>query len=382
VGPFSLAKNKSDEKCQLVDCVDKIMDIFYSRLEDLPVDLLSPFADTIIKGVNALVSVTQKRIFIPVSIWMAELINEPIKSQIASVINTFIDSASLEDLKFVFNNIGVKDDKEEVIQTYNDALKQRATHDQQVFEYLYDIASKDIRKEWFVELIRVDHQRALKKLEQLDYRVDDRKSVVSAIFTRMNMLPQIMQRKELLFACNKMKCANDAELKGRFAESIKALLRDTTPDPQKMGMELLQEATYLSQTHKRDIAIDTIEYLSSLPPATAYQPSSAKSVLLAWPLLTSPPRGKLLYYVFDILIRRGSTVQSIQLGLNIMSQIEPKLLYEDYSKYFDDLLNRAETETDPNIKSLLINGLNGLDSKELNDRNRNFWQRVRRLSSA
>ena len=120
---------------------------------------------------------------------------------------------------------------------------------------------------------------------------------------------------------------------------------------------------------------------TSVPSATAHQPSSAKSVLLAWSLLTTPPKEKFLYYVFDILIRRGSTIQSIQLGLNIMGQIEPRLKYEDYSKYFDDLLSRAETETDPNINSLLVNGLKSLDPKDLNDQNKSFWQKVRKLSS-
>ncbi|MFX0208361.1 MAG: hypothetical protein ACFFDT_20430 [Candidatus Hodarchaeota archaeon] len=193
---------------------------------------------------------------------------------------------------------------------------------------------------------------------------------MSAILTKMSTIPQVMQRKQLFLVCNRMKCANDTELREKFVENIKALLRDTTQDPQEMGLDLLQEATYLSQTHKRDIAIDTIEWLVSLPPATAYQPSSAKSVLLTWSLLTTPPREKFLYYVFDILIRRGSTIQSIQLGLKIMGNIEPRLKYEDNSRYFDDLLSRAETETDLNIKSLLVNGLKGSDPRRLNDQNK------------
>ncbi len=374
-------KPDRNEKHILLTCIEEIIVSYDERIADLPEVIISPFAEQVLKGINALAQPGRKSIFIPLCIWLSDVVADPLKSQINLVINTFFAGANSNDLAIVFNKIHGKRAKEELIESYSGALKQRSLSDQSIFDYLYDIAAKDTKTDWLTELIQVDHQRAIKKLEQLNYRVDDRKSIVSAIFTKMNKLPQIMQRRELFSVCNRMKCANDAELKGRFVESIKALLRDATPDPQKMGMELLQESDYLSQTQKRDIAIDTIECLSSLPPATAYQPSSAKSVLLAWSLLTTPPKEKFLYYVFDILIRRGSTIQSIQLGLNIMGQIEPRLQYEDYSRYFDDLLNRAETETDPNIKSLLINGLKSLDPKKLNDQNKSFWQKVRKSSS-
>ena len=72
--------------------------------------------------------------------------------------------------------------------------------------------------------------------------------------------------------------------------------------------------------------------------------------------------------------------QNINLGFNIAARIEPRLKYEDYPKYFDDVLSRAETEADTNIKSFLVNGLKSLDPKDLNDQNKSFWQKVRQLS--
>ena len=111
----------------------------------------------------------------------------------------------------------------------------------------------------------------------------------------------------------------------------------------------------------------------------AYQPSSAQSVLLAWSILTQPPKEKFLDYIFDKLIRRGINSKSIDLGFNILGRIEPRLKYEDYSTYFDDILNRTATETDSDIKSRLISGLGSLEPKELSDQNKSFWQKVRKL---
>jgi hypothetical protein len=375
------AKPDRTEKQVLLTCIEEIVGNYGEQITHLPKDIIDSFAEQILGGVNALAQPGRKGIFMPLCIWLVGVVADPLQSKINAVINSFFAGASSDDLAIVFNKIRGKHDREELVKSYNATLKQRVLSDQSIFDYLYDIAAKDTKTDWLTGLIQVDHKRAINKLEQLNYRVNDKKSVLSAISNKINQLPQIMQRKELYTAFNRMRCANDAGLKGEFGKIIKALLRDDNPDHQNIGLDLLHDATYLSQTQKRDIAIDTIEWLSSLPPATAYQPSAAKSVLLAWSLLTTPPKEKFLYYVFDILVRRGSTTQSIQLGLNIIGQIEPRLKYEDYSGYFDDIFSRAETETDPNIKSLLVNALKSLDPKDLNDQNKSFWQKVRKLSS-
>ena len=373
-------KPDRSEKHALLTYIEEIVASYDERLTDLPKDIINGFAEQIFKGANAVAQPEKKRIFIPLCIWLVDLVTDPLQSQINSVTNTFFKAANSTDFAFVFDKIPEKHKREEIIKSYNGTLKQRALSDQSIFDYLYDIAAKDTKTDWLTRLIEVDHQRTTTKLKQLNYRVDDKKSVVSAIFTKINKLPQKMQRKELYIACNRMKCANAAELKSKFVEDIKALLKDTTPDHQKMGLDLLQEATRLSQTQKRDIAIDTIDWLSGIQPEAAYQPSSASSILLAWPLLTTPPKEKFLYYIFDILIRRGTSSQNINLGFNIAGRIEPRLKYEDYPKYFDDVLSRAETEADTNIKSLLVNGLKSLEPKDLNDQNKSFWQKVRQLS--
>ena len=50
--------------------------------------------------------------------------------------------------------------------------------------------------------------------------------------------------------------------------------------------------------------------------------------------------------MFDKLVLRGVSIDSINFGFNILKRTEPKLKYEqrDYSAYLDDILNRAESE--------------------------------------
>ena len=372
------SKPDRSEKHNLLACIDDIIDGFDEQIAILNENIINPFAEQILKGINALEPLVQKRVFIPVCLWLVKVIADPLRSQISSVINTFLAGGSSGDLGFVFDKIKERNEKEELIKGYADTFKQRVLSDQNIFDLLYPLAAKDTRTDWLTSLIQADHQRAIAKLEQLNYRVDDKKAVISAILTKINQLP-LMERESLYIACNKMKCANDVELKEKLASYIKAHLKDATPDPQKMGLTVLQGATYLSQTQKRDIATEIVEWLSALQPDSAYQPSSAQSILVTWPVLTWALKQKFLDYVFDKLIRRGINSQSIDLGFNILGRIEPKPKYEEYSAYFDDIFNRAETEPDPEMKSHLVKGLGSLEPGELHDQNRSFWQRVRQL---
>ncbi|MBE9483097.1 MAG: hypothetical protein IMY88_05390, partial [Chloroflexi bacterium] len=106
-----------------------------------------------------------------------------------------------------------------------------------------------------------------------------------------------------------------------------------------------------------------------------------QSVLVNWSILTWALQQKFLDFVFDKLIRRGINSQSIDLGFNILGRLEtkPKYEQEEYSAYFDDILSRAESEPDSEIKFHLVKGLRSLEPPKLNTQNRRFWQRVKQL---
>ncbi len=375
-------KPDRSQKHNLLACIDDHFNIFGKRITNLDESLIDPFAKEVLKGINTLGPVTQKRVFLPICLWLSRRITEPLRSQILSVIKTFFATGSPDgspdDLRFVFDKIKEADAKEELISEYADIFKQRVLSDQAMFDSLYPLAGRDIRTDWFISLIQADHQRAIAKLEKLRYRVDDKKSVVSAILAKVNKIP-LAQREGLYVACNNMRCANDVELRGQLVSYIKAHLKDVNPESQRIGLPTLQGATYLSQTHKRDIATDTVEWLSVVQPDSAYQPSSAQSLLVNWSVLTWAVKEKFLDYVFDKLIRRGMNSQSIDLGFNILGRVERKPEYEEYSAYFDDIFNRAVTESDPNVKSHLVKGLGSLQPRGLTKQNRDFWQKVGEL---
>jgi hypothetical protein len=374
-----MPKPYRDEKNNLLACLDDVICSFDDKIAKLNTDVINPFVQQIIRGINALGPLVQKRIFIPVCLRLEGVINDPLKSQINSALNKFFAGASSDDLSFVFNKFKTKSDKEGLIIRYRDTFQQRVISDQNIFDFLCQLATKEIRTEWLTALIQTDPQRAIAKLEQLNYQTDDKKAVVSAILTKAGQIQPVEQRESLYIACNKMKCANDIELKEKLVSFIKIHLKDTNPVSQKIGLAVLQGANYLSQTQRRDITTETVEWLSTLQPNSAYQPSSAQSPLVTWTDLTPTLKQKFLDFVFDKLMRRGINSQSIDLGFNILGRIEPKPEYNEYAAYFDDILHRTETEPNPEIKSHLVKGLISLEPAKLNKENKEFWEKVRQL---
>lgn len=368
------------EKEDLLACFDDFIGTFGTRVANLQQDVVDSFADAVLKGINALGPWEQKRVFVPTALGLADLLAEPLKSQISSVLKAFFTSVNPDSLDIVFDTLRTKNKKQELIEQYESVLRQRALNDQRVFDSLYPLATKDTRTKWLVNLTQVDHQRAVTKLKQLNYRVGDGKTVISAIMKKVNIEVPLRQREDLLNVCSKMKCANDVELKATFVSHIKSCLRDASPDAQRMGLTILRGVAWLPDTQKRDIAIDTVEWLRSLQPDAAGQAASAQSVLVNWNILPDAVQRDFVDFVFDKLIRRGANADNVRLGFEILHGIEPGPRYDDskYSSYFEDALSRVESEGDSQIKHELIEGLLLLKPAKLNARSRSFWNRVER----
>ncbi|MCK4445512.1 MAG: hypothetical protein KAW56_00360, partial [Candidatus Marinimicrobia bacterium] len=159
---------------------------------------------------------------------------------------------------------------------------------------------------------------------------------------------------------------------------IKQLIKNSDTNQQKLGYNVLNDATYISETTKRDMAREVIEWLRSLTPQNSKQDYAIKSILINWNVLQKTPQRDFNDFIFDKLIGRGESIDKIQFGFEVLNQLNPR--YEDYSTYFDDVLSKIEIESDPNIKSELLSGLLDLKPTRTNKRNKDFWGKIENLS--
>lgn len=216
-------------------------------------------------------------------------------------------------------------------------------------------------------------------MRDLNYKVDDKRKVVEALLANAQGIP--FQEKGAFYeAVNKMKCANDAELRNNLGSQIKSLLSSTDQNLQKVGYDALQGATHLSEKLKREITREIVEWLRSLEPENANQPHSIGSITLNWDIVESPVQRDYIDFVSNKLVLRASEMNNIRLGFEMLSMTKAK--YEDYNTYFDDIFARTEEEGDTQIKTELKNGLLKLKPsalKALNKKNREFWRKVEKL---
>jgi len=370
-------KGYREQKENLLDRIGDVFDVLYEQIVNISDKAaLNAFADTVIQGANALGNWNQKKIFVFTCLKLVDMPEGPWKSNINTVIQNFFTNADVDSIKFVFEKLN-KETKETVIKKYTAVFQQRVMQQQPIFDLLYTLTPGDIRTKWIVVLISSQTQRALVKLEELNYKVDDKREVVGALLQTAQKVA-IGEKATVYEAINKMKCANNAELRNILASQIKSLLKNADANQQQAGYFALQGATsHFSETAKREIARETVEWLRALEPVNARQPHSIKSITLNWDMLEQPVQRDYIDFVFDKLIKRGADVNNIKLGFEILSEIKPK--YEDYSAYFDDVFARLETESNDQIKTELNNRLLKLKPPKTNNKNKLFWEKVEKL---
>jgi len=376
-------KGYREQKENLLDRIGNVFDVLYEQIETISDKaVLNSFAEIVIQGVNALGNWNQKKTFVFICLKLLDMLEDPLKSNINTVIQNFLTNADLDSIKFVFDKFDKKT-KVAVIKMYPAVFQQKVIQQQPVFDLLYPLAPTDIRTNWIVVLISSQTQRALTKLEELGYKVDDKKAIVKALLDTAKSVG-VGQKKSLYEAINKLKCANDTDMRNVLAAQIKSLLKNTDTNQQQVGYSALQGAiSYISATVKREIARETVEWLRLLEPANAGQSYSAKSVILNWDSLAleslQPVRNEYLDFVFDKLIKRGANVSNIRLGFEVLSEIKPK--YEDYSAQFDDIFAKAESESNNEVKIELKSGLLKIKPPKTNSKNKVFWEKVEKVQT-
>jgi len=366
-------KTYREEKENLLNRIGDVLDTLHKEIEKIPnQNNLNSFADSVIQGMNALGNTAQKKIFVFTCYRLIDVLKDPKRSEINGLITNFFSSADVESIKFVFVKLD-KEAKKELIQKHEEVFRKQAIQQQPIFDLLCPSAPKDIRTQWWLSWIDSAPQRALTKLKEVNYKIDDKVAIVGALLKKATQAP-IQEKESFYSAIHEMKCAYNAELRNTLASQIKVLMRNADSNQQELGYNTLQNATYLSETTKRDIALEIKDWLRSLQPQNASQPYSIRGILLNWNMLPQTPQNEFVDFVFDKLIKRGVNIDNIKLGFKTLSEIKPS--YEDYFTYFDDVFARAESEDDRGIKSELFNGLSTLKPPRTNRRNKSFWTKI------
>ncbi len=344
-------------------------------------ETLNLFADKLSDGFNSLNNWDDRKIIIFSCLLVADLLEEVKEKNIKQLIKGFFANASLTSIQYVFDNKRFQQDqKSELINQYVDEFKNRAIADQSIFDFLYLLASGQVRSDWLVGLINSHPNRAIEKLNQLKYKTDDDKEIVNALLQKATKL-SITEKAPIYNVINEMKCADDDLLKNTLSLQIEDLLKTTDEASQELGYKVLNNASlYLSGVNKREIGTEVIEWLRSPSLSNAYQWNSIKSVLLSWGVLPSPAKESYIYFVFNKIIIPKKNIDTIRFGFQILKevQIEDE---GDNQKYFEDTFSSIENEQREDVKKETMAGLICFKPENPKKERRVFWNKVDELNS-
>lgn len=361
-----------EEKENFLSGIERILNNYHefvAEIEDK--NVLATFGDTITQGIDALGDWDQKKIFIFSCLRLKELLSDPQKANINNLIINFWNTTTSEGIEYVLNNLDAGK-KQEVFSEYWNVFTNRTARDRDIFNTVWSFLEKEKKQELFQHVINSNnYQWGLSKLEELNYEIDfGKKEAVSILLDRVEGVP-LPERNNPYKAINVMKCGTDVDLRNKYVTQLKALLKSPDINSQEVGYNALSVATYLSETHKREIMREVIDWLRQLSPITHTYQHSIKSVVLNWGILQPTPKSDFMDIIFVKFIKDNSNMEDIKLGLEIITQTKPT--YEDYKTYFDDILVRIKEEQNDDIKTEIKNGLIKIKPDSPNESNEKFW---------
>jgi len=367
-----------EEKENLLRNYEITFDVYQEHISNIDDEnILVTFRDVVIEGINAIGDWNQKKIFIPICVQLIDFLPDPTKGDIASLINDFWNNADAESYEFILNKLR-EQTRQKIIEEYLHIFQSRSELDEEIFNIIWAFLKKENRFHLFKQVLDSNNYNfALNNLEESINKIDLYKiEVVSILLDRVAEV-QIQDRPRFYKLINTLKCAKDSELKENLTEQIKVLLANDDSLHQEVGYNALREATYLSQTLRRNVTRDIIDWLKQLSPINNTHQHSIRSVILNWDILPLTPKVDYLDIIFDKLLKISTDINDIRLSLEIIQQLKPK--YNDYKPYFDDVFDRIEREENGDIKAEIKNGLLKIKPAKFNKYNKNFWKNLEKI---
>ncbi len=369
----NIAPERYKHKELLLKAYSKILNTHWRILSTTVSTQFDAFAASLVVGANAIPNINQRRIFIPVLLKIKSLTTQARLAQINTVITNFLNSADIASLEFVMQDIP---EPIEFIERsdYTSIFEKKSLTDQKVFDYVYGKSSKDRKAELLTKLFDIDYNRALTKIEELNYKIPNSVAIVEKTFNKIDSLPAT-EKGKLLKLVNTLKCGNVADQRDTLVKKLKTYLCSTDVVSQEVGFNALSDASkHIGEERKRQLSKDVFDWIRKPNITNKYQPYAIRTIYSGYSLFNDEEQKEFHQFLFDELIRKGSNQESIKLGFGILKEIKPK--YEDRMQNFNDVKHRIETEQDGPIKTAIVVGLKDLKPQRVNKQNRQYWEWV------
>jgi len=365
----------SEEKENLLDNINKFFGKYHKLITEIDDEsVLTTFGNSIIQGIDAIGDWNEKKIFICICIRLKKLLTDPDATEINDRITNFWNHTNSDSIRYVLEKLN-GDGQQEVIDEYWDIFRDVSVQQLDIFNIVWPFLNEEKKQDLFQRVIdSPNFQWGLNKLKESNYKPDfDKKAAVNVLQSKVESV-SMSDKHKFYSAINAMECGKDSDMQDRHTNQLKILLKDPNESSQKVGYDALNESMYLSESKKREVAREIIEWLRLSDSINHNYQHSLKSVLLNWDTLQSTPQEHYIDIIFERLINNTSDINNIKLGMELLQQINPT--YTAYSKYFDDILERLRNEPNTEIKREIKEGLLKIKPIAPDKSKKSFWDHI------
>ena len=333
-------------------------------------------SDVFIQGISKYSEQEKKILFLPALSYLNDVVSDAKKPQIEQTIKTFTQAVTLPVIESFFA------DKEEgfkksFFQSTKEDFEARATKEKDILDFIWELEDEQSRDSLLASLLATpNYAFALDKLEEENYKVSDPQNIVNLLLDKAASLA-VSERAPLFNAVNKMKCANNKELRETYTELLEGMIIDQDAASQQIAFNAYVEARkFLPHLLKLPLTVGIIDWLSSLDPININHKFALKTSFLYWDKISSTHKDNLITIVLDRIIAKTSSEEEINMAFDIIYATKPG--YPKYKPHFDIVLSRAESEQSMPLKTAIKTGLQKLKPPKAKLK-KSFWGRVNKL---
>lgn len=347
----------------------------------VPPNVMDAFIVSEIHCFNTIGQTDGRTIFIPLFVELRKFATPQRRGEVDNnIIGSFLSGVSPAALVSTLAKLSDTDKRDFFEQSYYSFAENRALNDTTFRAAIYPYLIEARKRTFLQRLFTHNYDFGLQFAEGLGE--SDQATLVSvydSLWTGFDARP-VSTKKRILDFINKCSGWNNSQIQENAAAKMTALLTTLDASQQQCGFSVFGDAKqrWLTPQRSRRIAKEVFDWLLRSDVAEKNQPFSVRAVLLEDSQFTSEEKGQFRQFIFDELVRKGATVERINLGFEAIRELKPS--YEERKLNYDDIFNRIAGETNPGLKNALIIGLKALRPSAPEEAERDFWVKVESLT--
>lgn len=326
-------------------------------------------------------TIDQKHYFVPFLFIVRPQLDQTFITPLDNVVGSFIQTASKEIIENqLIPKLREMDLLENFLSTYESSIQERAVVlGGEALGSLFTDSNSDQQQKIIVAQINRRADLGLDFIKSLK-NIPNRQEAVVTMLQRINTIPVVGRASYYEWAVQQVKLNDDVAIKQSVVAHVTSLLKVDSPLEEETGYKLLNGSMFLSETLRRDIAKDVLEWLSTSGKViTNNNRFALLAVSSTFDILQPVLRSSLISILFELLNKQLDK-PSMDVALEVIMQLKPS--WSEFKADFIDFKQKLEAWTDITNRDYVIDELATIAPNRQNKEQKKYWGDLLKLKGA